>query len=73
MSTRGINFLHQWIHNNVPQTAMADVVSIDELTHKLFSDAKAVGIKRAEIDEEVESLYRTLLDWIVHFDPGLPE
>ncbi|WP_027062785.1 DUF768 domain-containing protein [Mesorhizobium loti] len=73
MSTRGINFLAQWIGNNVPETAKADVISIDELTHMLIADAKAVGIKRVEIDEEVDSLYRTILDAIVHYDAGVPE
>ncbi|MGX5827340.1 DUF768 domain-containing protein [Mesorhizobium sp. 43Arga] len=72
MSTRGINFLDQWIANNVPVTAKADVISVDELTHELIADAKAIGIKRAEIDEEVDSLYRTILDAIVHYDP-VPE
>ena len=73
MSTRGINLLDQWLANNVPDTAKADVISVDELTHKLIADAKALGIKRGEIDEEVDSLYRTILDAIVHYDPGLPE
>ena len=73
MSTRGINFLDRWIANNVPKTMKADVISVDELTHKLIADAKALGIKRGEIDEEVDSLYQTLLDGIVHFDPGLPK
>ena len=73
MSARGINFLHRWIANNVPETAKTDVISIDEITHKLIADAKALGIKRGEIDEEVESLYRTILDAIVHHDPGLAE
>ncbi|MGX5829944.1 DUF768 domain-containing protein [Mesorhizobium sp. 43Arga] len=73
MSTRGINFLDQWIANNVSVTARADVISVDELTHELLADAKALGIKRGEIDEEVDSLYRTILDAIVHFDPGMPE
>lgn len=73
MSARGINFLDRWIANNVPETTKADVISVDELTHKLIADAKALGIKRGEIDEEVDSLYRTLLDAIVHFDPGLAE
>jgi len=73
MSTRGINFLHRWIESNVPETAKADVVSINDLTNQLFADAEVIGIKRAEIDEEVDSLYRTLLDAIVHYDPGLPE
>ncbi|MGX5830614.1 DUF768 domain-containing protein [Mesorhizobium sp. 43Arga] len=73
MTTRGINFLDQWIANNVPETTKADVISVDELTHKLIADAKALGIKRGEIDEEVDSLYRTILDAIVHYDPSLPE
>ncbi|KRB27224.1 hypothetical protein ASD99_27005 [Mesorhizobium sp. Root695] len=73
MSTRGINFLDQWLANNVPETTKADVISVDELTHKLIADAKSLGIKRVEIDEEVDSLYRTILDAIVHYDPGLPE
>ncbi|ANN59639.1 hypothetical protein A9174_24930 [Mesorhizobium loti NZP2037] len=73
MSTRGLNFLDQWLANNVPETTKADVISVDELTHKLIADAKALGIKRGEIDEEVDSLYRTILDAIVHYDPGLPE
>ncbi|MBZ9776835.1 hypothetical protein [Mesorhizobium sp. CO1-1-8] len=73
MSTRGINFLDQWIANNVPETAKADVISVDELTHKLIAAAKALGIKRIEIDEEVDRLYRTIIDAIVHFDPGVPE
>lgn len=37
------------------------------------ADAKAVGIKRDEIDGEVDSLYRTILDAIVHYDAGSPE
>ena len=73
MSTRGINFLDQWIANNVPETVKADIISIDELTHKLLADAKSVGIKRGEIDQEVDSLYRAILDAIVHYDPGVPE
>ena len=73
MSTRGINFLHLWIANNIPETTKADVISVDELMHKLFADAKAAGIKREEIDEEVDSLYRTILDAIVHYEPGFPE
>lgn len=73
MSTRGIDFLHQWIQNNVPETAKSDAVSISEITHKLFADAKALGIKREEIDDEVDSLYRTLFEWIAHFEAGLAD
>lgn len=73
MTTRGINFLDRWIADNIPATATADVVSVDELTDRLIADAKALGIRREEIDEEVSSLYRTIVEAIVHFDPGIPE
>ncbi|PBB23930.1 MULTISPECIES: DUF768 domain-containing protein [unclassified Mesorhizobium] len=74
MSTRGINFLDQWLANNVPETTKADVIFVDELTHKMIADAKVLGIKRSEIDEEVDdSLSQMILDAIVHYDPGLHE
>jgi len=70
MSPCGINFLHEWIAENVPGAATADV---DEMTHRLFADAKSIGIKRSEIDEEVDGLYRTILDAIVHYDAGVAD
>lgn len=73
MSTRGVNFLYEWLSQNVPETTKADVISVDDLTNKLVADAKARGIMRQEIDEEVDSLYRTILDAIVHYDVGMPE
>lgn len=73
MSTRGINFLDRWITNNVPETTKADVISADGLAHELIADAKALGIKREEIDQEVDRLYRTILDAIVHYGVGMPE
>ncbi|MBZ9898254.1 MULTISPECIES: DUF768 domain-containing protein [unclassified Mesorhizobium] len=68
MSTRGMNFLRQWLSNNVPETAKADVIVINELIHKLIADAKALGIKRDEIDEEVGRLDCTIRDAIVRVD-----
>ncbi|MBB6407657.1 DUF768 domain-containing protein [Mesorhizobium sangaii] len=73
MSTRGINFLDQWLADNVPETTKGEVISVDELTNRLLNDAASVGIRRIEIDEDVDSLYRTILDAIVHYDAGLPE
>ncbi|PZV36290.1 hypothetical protein B5V02_24210 [Mesorhizobium kowhaii] len=35
MSTRGVNFLHKWISNNLPETVGADIMSVAELTQKL--------------------------------------
>ena len=71
MSTRGINFLHKWLSSNVPETVSADVLSVAELTQKLFADAKAIGISSVEIEEDTGSVYETILDAIVHRDGGL--
>ncbi|WP_322414093.1 DUF768 domain-containing protein [Mesorhizobium huakuii] len=72
MSARGIDVPDQRIANNVPETTKADVISVEELTHKLIADAMALGINRDEIDEEGDSICRTLFGAIVHFDPGTP-
>jgi hypothetical protein len=71
MSTRGTNFLHKWLSSNVPETVSADVLSVAELTQKLFADAKAIGIGSVEIEEDTGSVYETILDAIVHRDGGL--
>ncbi|QKC81555.1 DUF768 domain-containing protein [Mesorhizobium sp. NZP2077] len=73
MSTRGTDFLYKWIGANVPKTAGADIISVAELTQKLFADARAIGISSTEIEEDTGSVYEAILDAIVHYDPGLPE
>ncbi|RWI13580.1 MAG: DUF768 domain-containing protein [Mesorhizobium sp.] len=71
MSTRGTNFLHQWLANTVPEAVGTDVISVSELAQKLFADAKALGISSTEIEEDTGSAYETILDAIVHHDPGV--
>jgi hypothetical protein len=73
MSTRGTNFFHKWLRNNVPATVGADVVSVSELTHKLFADAKALGISSAEIEEHTGSIHEAILEAIIHHDVGMSE
>ncbi|PWJ86955.1 uncharacterized protein DUF768 [Mesorhizobium loti] len=70
MSMRGTNFLDKWICSNVPETVGADIISVDELTQKLFADAKALGITSSEIEEDMGSVYETILNAIVHHDAG---
>ncbi len=72
MSTSGTNFLHHWLSENVPETVGADVISVNELTNKLVVDAKRAGFTRDDIEEDTESLYQTILDAIVHYEPGVP-
>jgi hypothetical protein len=73
MSTRGTNFLHQWLANTVPEAVRADVISVSELAQKLFADAKSLGISSTEIEEDTGSIYEAILDALVHHNAGLAE
>ncbi|MBM2712718.1 DUF768 domain-containing protein [Mesorhizobium caraganae] len=73
MSTRGTNFLHEWLSGNVPETVGADIISVAELTQKLFADAKAFGINCVEIEEDSGSVYEAILDAIVHHNAGMAD
>lgn len=73
MSTRGTDFLHHWLSTHVPETVDADIISIDDLTNRLVADSKAAGLTRDDLEDDTESLYQTILDAIVHHEPGLPE
>ncbi|MGX9177393.1 DUF768 domain-containing protein [Mesorhizobium sp. BHbdii] len=61
------------IRSKVPETVGTDVISVSELTQKLFADAKAVGIGSSEIEEDVGSVYEAIFDAIVHYDAGLAD
>lgn len=73
MSTRGVNFLHKWISNVVPERVGTDVISVAELTQELFADAKAVGISSAEIEEDTGSVYEKIWDAVVHHNAGVAD
>src|ERR1700752_5326686 len=64
MSTRGTNFLQQWLTDNLPETAGVDVISVSELTRTLFADAKKQGISVAQIGEYNGSVYDAILNAI---------
>jgi hypothetical protein len=62
--------LHKWLTDNQPETAGADVISVAELTRKLFADARKQGISGAEIGDDNGSVYDVVLDAIIHPDAG---
>lgn len=66
MSTRGTNFLHQWIKDNLSDIESADIISVADLVQKLFADAKAGGILSYELDEDSGSVYQVVLEAIIH-------
>ncbi|MER8615946.1 hypothetical protein NKG99_03695 [Mesorhizobium sp. M1409] len=71
MSTRSTNFLYEWISKNVPETVGADIISVSDMTVRLFADAKAAGIGSVELEEDIGSVYEAILDAFVHHDAGL--
>jgi hypothetical protein len=73
MSTRGTDFLYKWIGANVPATAGADIISVAELTQKLFADAKSIGISSTEIEEDTGSVYEAIMGAIVHHEAGVAD
>jgi hypothetical protein len=73
MSTRGTDFLYKRISANVPEILRGAIISVAELTEKLFADAKAIGITSVEIEEETGSVHEAISDAIVHHDAGLSE
>ncbi|WP_027062642.1 DUF768 domain-containing protein [Mesorhizobium loti] len=73
MSTRGTNFLDQWIRSNLSDIARMDVISVSEAIQKLFAEARALGISSEEIQEDTGSIYDAILDAIVHHDAGVAD
>lgn len=63
MSARGSFFLRQWISDNVPAASADELVSVTELTERLFDDAKAQGIRSTEIQED-GSVYDIIFDLV---------
>ncbi|PTE12389.1 DUF768 domain-containing protein [Mesorhizobium helmanticense] len=68
MSPVVANFVHEWISNNILNTAGSDAISVTELTEKLFADAKAVGITSSEAGGDTGTIYAMILDAIVQQD-----
>ncbi|MET3597782.1 hypothetical protein ABID26_007208 [Mesorhizobium shonense] len=61
MSESGAEFFGKWITDNVMSGNVgADIISVAELTAKLFADAKAAGISEDEIEEEIGSAYEAI-------------
>jgi hypothetical protein len=76
MSKPAVLFLNQWVekHDLSDAGAPRERAEIEQLAKRLIADAEAEGIAANELteafdDQEVDSLYRTLLDAF----SGLPE
>jgi len=71
MSTRGIDFLDQWMTEHLPDSASEDAVFISDLADQAMKAAAQAGIEPAEIAEETGSVFEVIFEAMQHRDPGL--
>jgi hypothetical protein len=70
MSTRGLNFLDQWMAEQLPETATDDPVVISDLADKAMKAADRAGISTTEISEEVPSVFEVIAEAMDHREGG---
>lgn len=71
MSTRGVDFLHGWIEENLAgfHQALPDADLVRRLTARCTAEAAAIGIMREEFEEEFGSLETIIREALEH-DPA---
>jgi len=66
MSTRGINFLDQWMAEHLPNAMTDDPAAICDLVGQVMKAAKREGIDPDEVNEEVGSIFGVIFDAMQH-------
>ncbi|QKD03492.1 DUF768 domain-containing protein [Mesorhizobium loti] len=72
MSARGINFLDNWMAEQLPETATGDPVVISDLADKAMKAADKAGILTTEISEEVPSVFEVIAEAMDHREGDAP-
>ncbi|RUX02652.1 DUF768 domain-containing protein [Mesorhizobium sp. M8A.F.Ca.ET.059.01.1.1] len=62
MSTRGINFLHEWMSDHLPNAMTDDAVAVSDLADEALKAANKRGISADEITEEVGSVFEMIFE-----------
>lgn len=70
MSTRGINFLDEWMSEHLPDVMTDDPVAISDLADQAMKAADARGISADEITDEVGSIFEMIFDAMQHREGG---
>lgn len=73
MTARGIEFLNEWVGENVPPLPVTGDVLIRALAQKLRDDAGAAGFTVADLEIENSQVEQFMRETLVHVaDPGTP-
>jgi hypothetical protein len=70
MTTRGINFLHEWILANVDKAAPEEQVSVSEMVERLRADAAKAGISVDDMEEDGDSVFEMVFAALEHRREG---
>lgn len=71
MTTRGVDFLENWIVKNLTADTKPD--EVETLAHRCLTEAAALGITGAEMEGEWGSVEQAIREAVAHLrDPGTP-
>ncbi|MCV3210030.1 hypothetical protein OHD62_19500 [Mesorhizobium sp. YC-39] len=73
MTTRGINFLYEWMAEHLPNAMTSDPFAIRDFADNVTKEAEQSGITTYEIEEEVGNVFEVIFEAMLHRDGGLPE
>lgn len=73
MSTRGVNFLDNWMAEHLPNAITDDPMAIIYLTEEAIKAAEREGIPPEQITEEVGSVFDVILQAMQHRDGSRAE
>ena len=73
MTARGVEFLNEWVSENVPPLTLTGDVLIRALAQKLKDDAIAAGFKIPDLEIEGPQVEQFIRETLVHVaEPGTP-
>jgi hypothetical protein len=70
MSARGLDFLHRWMDQHVPEHPSTDPGLMVDLADRVTADAVSAGIRPDEIEEEVDSIFAVMVEAVANLGGG---
>lgn len=73
MTARGVDFLNEWVAENVPAVPLKGDAIIRILAQKLRDDSSAAGFTVADLEIENSQVEQFMRETLVHVaEPGTP-
>ncbi len=73
MTTRGVDFLQDWVSGKLPPMPIGDNALVKMLVQKLRVDASAAGFSIADLELEESQVEQFIRETLAHIaEPGTP-